>query len=534
MRAQRVLAAGLCTLLSAGLVVLADAPARAEEPSCASDPRGDTANAVSGQPEDDPRADVLEYCALPWQYDWSSPVVTFTMSLTRYSDPATDSSWQAGGAYLEWDVSTDSDDAPEFVVLADALGVAVFDAADVEDDAPALCEFSTTVGNGTAYRIEVPGWCFPKSTQISVTGAAAYDSDPADPRAPVYVDAGTTGTAPVPNRLPPVEARYSELGGPRSPLGAPLGEDPVYESYRLGFQQYEGGVIDYDGDVSSTALEVYGAIFGRWSQLGAYDGVLGAPLSGEKGALDGRARYSRFRGGEIWWTPATGPSAVYGAIGGRWGYLGGERSVIGYPVTDERPTPDGVGRYNHFTRGSIYWTPATPATAVYGAIRDKWASMGWERSILGYPLSEETLTSAGPGARQLFQGGSLYWSPRTGTHEVRGAIFQTFTFRHADNQRIAGYPTTDELGTPDGRGRFNHFERASIYFNGSVAAITYGAIRDTWARMGWERSRLGYPIDQEHPEPGGRSQRFESGILTWNASTGVVSVRYCDRVCSAY
>jgi hypothetical protein len=76
--------------------------------------------------------------------------------------------------------------------------------------------------------------------------------------------------------------------------------------------------------------------------------------------------------------------------------LGGPASFLGYPTTDETGTPDGVGRFNHFfNSGSIYWTPATNAWSIHGAIRAKWASMGWERSCLGYPVSDEFAISGG-------------------------------------------------------------------------------------------------------------------------------------------
>jgi uncharacterized protein with LGFP repeats len=83
-------------------------------------------------------------------------------------------------------------------------------------------------------------------------------------------------------------------------------------------------------------------------------------------------------------------------------------------LTDETTTPDGIGRFNHFQGGSIYWTPATGAHEVHGAIRDRWASLGWERSRLGYPTSDE-LVWAGTGRVSRFQGGSIYWSPIFGT-----------------------------------------------------------------------------------------------------------------------
>ncbi len=53
------------------------------------------------------------------------------------------------------------------------------------------------------------------------------------------------------------------------------------------------------------------------------------------------------------------------------------------------PLPDGRGRVRDFDNGSIYWSPETGAHEVHGAIRDKWQSMGWERSKLRYPTTDE-------------------------------------------------------------------------------------------------------------------------------------------------
>jgi uncharacterized protein with LGFP repeats len=81
---------------------------------------------------------------------------------------------------------------------------------------------------------------------------------------------------------------------------------------------------------------------------------------------------------------------------------------MGYPTTDETPTPDGVGRYNHFSKSaSIYWSPSTGAWSVHGAIRDRWASLGWERSALGYPTSDEFDVAGG--RRNTFQHGYITW-----------------------------------------------------------------------------------------------------------------------------
>ncbi|MEL6052172.1 hypothetical protein QVH36_11330, partial [Corynebacterium rouxii] len=67
---------------------------------------------------------------------------------------------------------------------------------------------------------------------------------------------------------------------------------------------------------------------------------------------------------------------VGGRIRNKWGDLGWEGAALGYPITDELKTPDGVGRFNHFQGGSIYWSPDTDAHQVWGGIRDKWGAAG--------------------------------------------------------------------------------------------------------------------------------------------------------------
>ena len=45
------------------------------------------------------------------------------------------------------------------------------------------------------------------------------------------------------------------------------------------------------------------------------------------------------------------------------------RACLGFPTTDEKGSPDGVGRYNHFSGSggsSIYWSPTTGAHSVHG------------------------------------------------------------------------------------------------------------------------------------------------------------------------
>ncbi len=176
-------------------------------------------------------------------------------------------------------------------------------------------------------------------------------------------------------------------------------------------------------EVHQIAPEVHGDIRIKWDQLGGAGGFLGNPTTSETGTPltpNGVGRYNHFQGGSIYWTAATGAHEVHGAIRDKWASLGWEQGFLGYPLTDETGTPDGAGRYNHFQHGSIYWTPATGAHEVHGAIRDKWASLGWEKSALGYPTSDETEEPDGSGRFSSFQHGSIHWNKATGQVTVKG------------------------------------------------------------------------------------------------------------------
>jgi uncharacterized protein with LGFP repeats len=181
-------------------------------------------------------------------------------------------------------------------------------------------------------------------------------------------------------------------------------------------------------------------------------------------------------------------------IDDKYAQLGGPSGFLGAPQTPELTTPNGLGSYRHYAGGSIYWKHVLPlAYEVHGLIRDKWASMGWENSVLGFPTTDETSVGGGRGRANTFESGVISWTPNTGAHEVHGAI----NGRWGDLGREGGlgFPLTDELVTPDTRGRYNHFENGSIYWTPTTGAheVT-GNIKADWAAAGWEQSPVGYPV----------------------------------------
>lgn len=134
-----------------------------------------------------------------------------------------------------------------------------------------------------------------------------------------------------------------------------------------------------------------------------------------------RSGYSQqFQNATAYGAPADTPKEVHGAIRDRYVQFGGPDGWLGFPLTNETGTPDGKGRYNHFEHGSIYWHPTTGAFAITGAIRDKWAALGYETSSLGYPTTDEMAFV--DGRVSLFQRGAIYWWPDTGAIALNEVI----------------------------------------------------------------------------------------------------------------
>jgi hypothetical protein len=109
-------------------------------------------------------------------------------------------------------------------------------------------------------------------------------------------------------------------------------------------------------------------------------------------------------------------------ISDKYAQLGGAAGFLGQPTIAETWAPDGVGRYRHYEGGSIYWHPRSGAHEVHGLIRQRWAQLNWELGYLGYPVTDEIDTVDGGGRVSRFEGGELIWRESTNTvHEVKAS-----------------------------------------------------------------------------------------------------------------
>jgi len=257
---------------------------------------------------------------------------------------------------------------------------------------------------------------------------------------------------------------------------------------------------------------------------------LGAPTAPE--AVDGTVRFRSYERGRLYWSKDTGVKQIAGEILRVYLAEGGH-AKFGPPATDEQSTPDGFGRYNHFPvwpgvmQASIYYTPNTGANPIFGRIRQKWASLDWERGPMGYPSTGERATPDGVGLYNHFsKAASIYYTAQTDAKAIYGRIREKWASLDWERGPM-GYPATDEQSTPDGVGRYNHFTKAgSIYWTTATDAHgVWGEIRKRWAALGWERSYLRYPTSSEMDVPGGRQNNFQGGYVFWNGTNGSVTDR---------
>lgn len=310
----------------------------------------------------------------------------------------------------------------------------------------------------------------------------------------------------------------------------------TFSSWQDGTSSRQRSITMGSADVTLTA-HYLSPIQQRYRDDPALRDLLGEPTGAE--VSDGGVRHQAYERGRLYWSAETGVHEIHGAILRKYVQLGGH-PMFGPPSTDETTAADGVGRYNHFvgTPGtgpvSIHWTSSTGAYAVWGAIRRQWVALNAERGPLGYPTTDERPTPDRVGRYNHFAGtpatgtASIYWTPSTGAHEVFGAIRRRWAALDYELGPL-GYPTTGERPTPDGVGRYNHFSKtSSVYWTrGTGAHEVYGRIWDRWSALGWERSYLGYPTSGEFAVSGGRRSNFQGGYIVYSFSTGrAVDRRY--------
>jgi uncharacterized protein with LGFP repeats len=158
------------------------------------------------------------------------------------------------------------------------------------------------------------------------------------------------------------------------------------------------------------------AITAAWKDAGGDNSDLGAKQGETYVAGAGFAH--DFVRGKMFFTPATGPRLMMGAILDKYESLGGPvTSDLGFPTNNEvrgLAGPDSrVSTFSASDKPLIYWTSDHGAFVVRGAINAAWDKLGSSGGALGVPISDETYD--GELATQAFSGGKVSWNRLTKT-----------------------------------------------------------------------------------------------------------------------
>jgi D-alanyl-D-alanine carboxypeptidase/LGFP repeat len=269
---------------------------------------------------------------------------------------------------------------------------------------------------------------------------------------------------------PEIEARWTALGGATGVLGAklPPPKDVPYDVPGGRAQDFTAGSIFWSS--ATGAWEVRGAILTAYLAAGGPGGALGFPTDAAAPSAVAGAVRQVFTGGRIYSSAATGAHAVTGPILAKYDAIGSAGSSLGLPTGDAAPSVVAGAVRQVFAGGRIYWSAATGASTVTGPILAKYDAMGSASSYLGLPTGDAAPSVVAGAVRQVFTGGRIYWSSATGANAIRGAILARYDAIGSASSYL-GLPTTSEYAVSGGRR--NRFVRGRItYYPGKGTTVT--------------------------------------------------------------
>jgi len=268
-------------------------------------------------------------------------------------------------------------------------------------------------------------------------------------------------------------------------------------------------------------------IYAAWQKRGGESGELGSPHYAELAEGSGRvAGFTGYNGSTLYWSPNYGDNVVHGAIETTYDKLGNVKSKLGWPTSDETDGPISGTRMNAFAGGKILWKAKNGgAFPLWGGIETAWDKLGDQQASMGVPSSYEYTSKTIAGlTKQNFTGGEIYWSTELRARAVYGGIGRLYREMGAEAS-VLGQPLTSEYGVTNGRA--TDFAKGAIYYSKGIGTHeVQGDIYKKYQQLGGVTGRLGFPTSNEHDVPGGKASDFQGGTLTWNSTTGVVTVTY--------
>lgn len=237
---------------------------------------------------------------------------------------------------------------------------------------------------------------------------------------------------------------------------------------------------------------------------------------------------------------ATPEGDAHDAITAAWRAAGGDTSPLGAPLGDVYPA--GAGFEQNFAGGKMFFTPDTGAKALYGAILEKYESLGGAANgDLGFPNIDEVPGLSSPDSRVVTFAAPdnpvIFWTPEHGAHSVRGPINVGWD-KLGSSTGALGVPVEDE--SYDGSVVAQKFSAGQLSFDNATKTFTTVppdladqladlqvqidpavAIGEAWRAAGGASGSLGAKQGDQYPVGNdGVGQDFAGGKAYFSPATG--------------
>jgi uncharacterized protein with LGFP repeats len=175
------------------------------------------------------------------------------------------------------------------------------------------------------------------------------------------------------------------------------------------------------------------------------------------------------------------------------------------------------------------WAPtavATPESDAADAITAAWEAAGGDDSDLGARNGE--VYPVGEGFAEDFADGKMFYTPDTGARAMYGAVLEKYESLGGAADSDLGFPNADQaagLASPDSRSiTFSAADKPVIFYTPDNGAfVVRGAINAAWDRLGSSSGDLGFPVADETTDGSVITQKFSGGQLSWNKVTKAFS-----------
>lgn len=314
-----------------------------------------------------------------------------------------------------------------------------------------------------------------------------------------------------------IDAAYTTAGGVGSTWGVPtsgmLRVDANGGGHGVAFSMasaYTRG--------AGPAYAVDGTIRQLYFANGGAAGGLGFPTGAKSCGLPGGECSQTFQFGAIIASAAGAAriaspqiEAAYVRNGGSAGVLSAVAGpLVYYPHS-------GGGLAQAFTGGSVFFKEANGAYAVAGPFRTAYFARGGAAGEFGWPRGDAVCGTPGGSCMQTFDGATVYWTAATGAHGVAGAILTGYgTGGGAGGSWGWPISSTLAIGT---MGSGQVFTSGSAYaMRGGAAFFVSGAIRSAFFSAGGAVGRFGFPTSNAQCSEGACTQSFQGGTLRSDAA----------------